>query len=99
MLQSLGSRDGDGVLYLSTIYGSCPKTLQSLEHTTPVCLTASTMSYPIEDHEVLRLLEQTVQSVRSRRTAKLAFFDNAPASSGARFLWRPHYRYAGHSGP
>ena len=54
--------EGDVIVYPSTIYSSCLKTIQSLEETTAVRGVEIEVVYPVEDDELVRLLRENMEN-------------------------------------
>ncbi|KAI0477721.1 aminotransferase family protein-like protein [Xylariaceae sp. FL0804] len=89
-LRNLAYEEGDVIVYFSTIYDACRKTIQSLEETTPVRgLAVDLSTYPdVEDDEVVDRFCAAILQVRMQgRRARLALFDTVLAFPGVRFPW------------
>ncbi|KAI0011505.1 aminotransferase family protein-like protein [Xylariaceae sp. FL0662B] len=88
VLRNLSYSDDDVVLYFSTIYGACLKTIQSLEETTPVQSHCIELTYPVEEEDIINAFRSAVLAVQSQgRTVKLATFDTVLTFPGVRFPW------------
>ncbi|KAI0407206.1 aminotransferase family protein-like protein [Xylaria palmicola] len=88
VLRNLIYVDGDVILYFSTIYGGCLKTLRSLEETTPVRGYCIELIYPIEDDDILRRVRAALLAIRQQgRRVVLAMFDTVLTFPGVRFPW------------
>jgi hercynylcysteine S-oxide lyase len=90
VLRNLTYKQGDVILYFSTIYSSFLKTIQSLEETTPVRGHAIPLTYPIEDDQIVQLFKSTVEYLRGEeqgKTIRLASFDTVLTFPGVSFPW------------
>ncbi|KAI0602137.1 aminotransferase family protein-like protein [Biscogniauxia sp. FL1348] len=88
ILRNLTYRDGDVILYFSTIYDSCLKTIQSLEETGSVKGFAIQLTYPIEDGDILDMFRAAVLQVHTQgKKVKLAMFDTVLTFPGVCFPW------------
>ncbi|KAI1078047.1 PLP-dependent transferase [Whalleya microplaca] len=88
ILRNLSYKDGDVILYFSTIYDACLKTIQSLEETTAVKSYCMQLTYPVEDAEIVAAFRAAVLAIRQQgRTVKLAVFDTVLTFPGVRFPW------------
>ncbi|KAI1416571.1 aminotransferase family protein-like protein [Hypoxylon sp. FL1857] len=88
VLRNLKYRDGDVILYFSTIYDACLKTIQSLEETTKVKGHSIELIYPVEDEEIVDRFRKAIQEIRNQgRAVKLAMFDTVLTFPGVRFPW------------
>ncbi|KAG8625956.1 hypothetical protein KVT40_006357 [Elsinoe batatas] len=54
-LRNLSYQEGDVIVYLSTAYGACEKTIQHICETTPATSHRIEVHFPIEDDELLDL--------------------------------------------
>ncbi|KAI1768558.1 PLP-dependent transferase [Hypoxylon sp. FL1150] len=90
VLRNLTYRDGDVILYFSTIYDACRKTIESLEETTRVCGYCIDLVYPIEDDEILEKFRGAILEIqRQGGLVKLAMFDTILTFPGVGFPWEP----------
>lgn len=88
VLRNLTYRDGDVILYFSTIYDACKKTIESLEETTGVSGYCIELVYPIEDDEILEKFRGAILEIQHRgRSVKLAMFDTILTFPGVSFPW------------
>ncbi|OTB14467.1 hypothetical protein K445DRAFT_318866 [Daldinia sp. EC12] len=88
VLRNLTYRDGDVIVYFSTIYDACHKTIQSLEETTGVRGHCVELVYPLEDKEILDKFRSAILEVQSQgNSVKLALFDTVLTFPGVRFPW------------
>ncbi|KAI1455056.1 aminotransferase family protein-like protein [Annulohypoxylon moriforme] len=88
VLRNLTYQDGDVVLYFSTIYDACLKTIESLEETTRVKGYGIQLVYPVENDEILDKFRAAITEIQnSGKSVKLAMFDTILTFPGVRFPW------------
>ena len=88
VLRNLDLQEGDVVLCFKSIYGACLKTIQSLGETNQVVVHVIDVTYPIEDDEILKSFEDSVQKLCALgKPIKLAIFDTVLTFPGVRFPW------------
>ncbi|KAL8858891.1 MAG: hypothetical protein Q9178_004570 [Gyalolechia marmorata] len=88
VLRSLVFEEGDVIVYFSTIYGACEKTVEYLKETTPVKSAKIPLSYPLGDDEVVARLQDKIKALRSEgRRARVAIFDTVSSLPGVRLPW------------
>ncbi|KAF7874479.1 uncharacterized protein EAF02_008456 [Botrytis sinoallii] len=90
ILRNLVYETGDVVVYFSTIYGACEKTLQSICDTSHVGLEMFRVEidYPIEDEDIISKFSGAVEQLRSNgRNIKVAIFDTVVTLPGVTFPW------------
>lgn len=88
VLRNLTYRDGDVILYFSTIYDACRKTIESLEETAGVEGYCIELIYPAEDDEILDKFRTAILEIQSQgRSVKLAMFDTILTFPGVSFPW------------
>ncbi|KAI1106605.1 aminotransferase family protein-like protein [Jackrogersella minutella] len=88
VLRNVTYQDGDVILYFSTIYDACLKTIESLEETTGVNGYGIELVYPVEDEEILDKFRAAILEIRSQgKSVKLAMFDTILTFPGVRFPW------------
>lgn len=88
VLRNLKFEDNDVVLYFTTIYDACEKTLASVAEMSPVTCESILLDYPIEDTEVLSLFrKRATDLIRQRKNVKLAMFDTVLTFPGVRVPW------------
>lgn len=76
VLRSLQYERDDVIVYFSTIYGACEKTLEYLCESTSVVSQKIDLEYPMTDDELVQKFEETLESLqREGRKAKVAIFD------------------------
>ncbi|KAI8958352.1 PLP-dependent transferase [Daldinia sp. FL1419] len=87
-LRNLTYQDSDVIIYFSTIYDACHKTIQSLEETTSVRSYCIELVYPIEDNEIVDKFRSAILEVQNQgKSVKLALFDTVLTFPGVRFPW------------
>ncbi|KAL8760812.1 MAG: hypothetical protein Q9184_003016 [Pyrenodesmia sp. 2 TL-2023] len=88
VLRSLVFDEGDVIVYFSTIYGACEKTVEYIKETTPVQSAKIEVSYPIEDNDLVVLFQEKVKQLKSEgQRPKLAIFDTVSSLPGVRVPW------------
>ncbi|KAI2628813.1 aminotransferase family protein-like protein [Hypoxylon sp. NC1633] len=88
VLRNLTYKDGDVILYFSTIYDACLKTIQSLEETTDVQGSCIELIYPAEDEEISDRFRKEILNIQSlSKSVKLAMFDTVLTFPAVRFPW------------
>ncbi|KAI2468335.1 aminotransferase family protein-like protein [Annulohypoxylon bovei var. microspora] len=88
VLRNLTYKDGDVILYFSTIYDACLKTIESLEETTGVEGYNIELVYPVEDEEILHKFRAAITEIQNQgREVKLAMFDTVLTFPGVSFPW------------
>ncbi|KAI1141571.1 aminotransferase family protein-like protein [Hypoxylon sp. FL0543] len=88
VLRNLAYHDGDIILYFSTIYDACLKTIQSLEETTRVRGHSIELVYPVEDELIIERFRKAILEIQGQgMSVKLAMFDTVLTFPGVRFPW------------
>lgn len=88
VLRNIQYQRGDVLLYCSTTYPACRKTIESLCETTPAESRCVDITFPLEDEELVKIFRQTVADVtRNGSKAKLALFDTIVTFPGVRMPW------------
>ncbi len=88
VLRSLRYKKGDVIVYFSTIYGGCEKTIEYLSESTDVEGEKVFLGYPITDDDVVIKFEQTLQSLRTKsKNPRVAIFDIVSSLPGVRVPW------------
>lgn len=88
VLRSLRYEKGDVLVYFSTIYSACEKTVEYLNESTDVESEKIELQYPIADDEVIKRFEEKLQSVKSGgRVTRVAIFDTISSLPGVRVPW------------
>lgn len=88
VLRSLRYEKGDVLLYFSSIYGGCEKTVEYLSESTDVEGEKIELQYPVPDDVVIKRFEEKLQSIKSEgRVARVAIFDTISSLPGVRMPW------------
>ncbi|MCJ1462494.1 hypothetical protein MMC07_001096 [Pseudocyphellaria aurata] len=88
VLRSLRFEKGDVIVYFSTVYGACEKTVDYLHESSGVEGEKIQLQYPVSDDVVVNLFEEKLQSVRrGGRVARVAMFDTVSSLPGVRVPW------------
>ncbi|KIW71644.1 hypothetical protein PV04_03785 [Phialophora macrospora] len=89
VLRNLAWNEGDVIVYLSTAYGACEKTILHICETTPASSVRIAVSFPTEDDGLVRLFKDTVHGINSHRDrrVKIAMFDTVCTFPGVRLPW------------
>lgn len=88
VLRSLRYEKGDVLVYFSTIYGGCEKTVEYLCESTNVEGKKIELQYPISDDVVVEKFEEGLLSVRTEgQVPRVAIFDTVSSLPGVRVPW------------
>lgn len=88
VLRSLRYTKGDVIVYFSTIYGACEKTVEYLCESTSVEGEKIVLEYPMTNENVVKKFEETLVWLQSEgRKAKLAIFDIVSSLPGVLVPW------------
>ncbi|KAI4190659.1 MAG: hypothetical protein L6R41_000670 [Letrouitia leprolyta] len=88
VLRNLVFKEGDVIVYFSTIYGACEKTVEYLKETTPVKSAKIQLSYPIEDDDVISRFQAKIRQLKNEgKIPKVAIFDTVSSLPGVRVPW------------
>lgn len=88
VLRSLQYQQGDVILYFSTIYSACEKTIEYLVESTLVQSEKVHLQYPIADDEVVEKFEEALSKVKNRgKNPIIAVFDTVSSLPGVRVPW------------
>ena len=88
VLRNLQFSEDDVIIYFSTIYDSCEKTISSIRELRPLAGVEIPLEYPIEDDVILvRFMETIVRLQGEGKNVKLAMFDTILTFPGARVPW------------
>ncbi|KAK0609678.1 aminotransferase family protein-like protein [Bombardia bombarda] len=93
VLRNFVYEEGDVIVYPSSIYAACLKTIQSLQETTPVRGHRISVTYPMEDDEILERFQAAVEAVLKddgtgrKKRIRLAIFDTIVSGPGVRVPW------------
>jgi selenocysteine lyase/cysteine desulfurase len=76
VLRNLVYKPGDVIIYFSSIYGACQKTIAYITETTPLESRGVELTYPISDGELIKKFQHTIEDIRNDgKTPKIALFD------------------------
>lgn len=88
VLRSLQYQRGDVIIYFSTIYSACEKTVEYLMESTPAQGEKVELQYPMADDEVVRRFEEALDTLKTcGKRAKVAIFDTVSSIPGVRVPW------------
>lgn len=88
VLRSLRYTKSDVIVYFSTIYGACEKTVEYLCESTSVEGEKIVLEYPMTNENVVKKFEETLVWLQSEgRKAKLAIFDIVSSLPGVLVPW------------
>lgn len=80
--------EGDTIIYFSTAYGACEKTIKYICETTPAESRCIEVTFPIADETIVSLLCDSIQNLSQEgRKAKIAMFDSVSTFPGVRMPW------------
>ncbi|KAF7596527.1 hypothetical protein BBP40_001400 [Aspergillus hancockii] len=86
VLRNLSYKDGDVIIYFSTIYGAIEKTITSLTETTPLQSRKVEYTCPISHQTLVQKFRDVIQKARSEGlNVKVAVFDTVTSLPGMRF--------------
>lgn len=85
MLRNLVFQPGDHILYFSSIYGACEKTVCYITETTPASSVSIPVSFPVEDAALIAQFREKVKEVESKGgKVSVAIFDTVVSMPGVR---------------
>jgi selenocysteine lyase/cysteine desulfurase len=85
VLRNLVYQPGDVIVYFTTIYGACHKTISYLEETTPLQSKGIELTYPISDEDLCSNFEQVIRTIKDEgKKPKIAIFDSIVSMPGVR---------------
>lgn len=88
VLRNLKYVEGDTIVYFSTAYGACEKTIQYVCETTPAECICIDVTFPLDDDVLVGLFREAVSKLRQQgRTARIAMFDTVVTFPGVRLPW------------
>ncbi|KAL6720092.1 hypothetical protein ACLMJK_002013 [Lecanora helva] len=88
VLRNLKYANGDVILYFSTAYGACEKTIQYVCETTLAESKRIDVTFPIDDDVFIQLFRQSISQLRAEgRNARIAMFDTVVTFPGVRLPW------------
>lgn len=90
VLRNLKWEEGDVVVYFSTIYDACEKTIASVNEgiSGKIQEVKIELLYPVEDVEIVGKFREAIEKVKVEgKRVKLAMFDTVLTFPGARMPW------------
>lgn len=88
VLRNLTWEAGDVIVFFSTIYDACEKTIASIQEVVNIEGVKIELQYPIEDEGIVWLFRETIERVQSQgKRVRLAMFDTVLTFPGARMPW------------
>lgn len=85
VLRNLVYQPGDTILYFSSIYGACEKTIAYITETTPALSARIVYTYPVEDEFIVAEFHRTVEKVKKEGgRVTIAVFDTVVSMPGVR---------------
>ena len=86
VLRNLTWEKGDTIIYFSTVYGACEKTVDYICETTLAESSRISLSHPASDSEVICRFEDKIREINGQtsRKARLAIFDTVSSVPGIR---------------
>ena len=88
VLRNLQYHDGDIILYLSTAYGACEKTIMHVCETTAAKALKIDVDFPIEDDDLINVFRETVQRFNTQgERVRIAMYDTVATFPGVRLPW------------
>ncbi len=89
VLRNLKYEDGDIILYLSTAYGACEKTIMHVCETTAAQSLKIDVKFPIEDDAFVSTFRETVQRLTvQQKRVRIAMFDTVATFPGVCLPWK-----------
>ena len=88
VLRSLVFKEKDVIVYVSTIYGACEKTIEYLSEMTPVEGFKVKVDYPMTNSDLIEKFVEGLETVKATgKKAKVALFDTISSLPGIRVPW------------
>jgi selenocysteine lyase/cysteine desulfurase len=85
VLRNLTFQPGEHILYFTTIYGACEKTVSYITETTPAQSIKIAYTYPLEDDWLISEFKSKVAEVeKTGGKVKIAIFDTVVSMPGVR---------------
>ncbi|KAI9845276.1 MAG: hypothetical protein M1830_007550, partial [Pleopsidium flavum] len=85
VLRSLKFEKGDKIVYFSTIYGACEKTIEYIAETTPAEGVKVEYTYPISDDDMVDRFKKVIRHEKyARNRVRVAIFDTVVSLPGVR---------------
>jgi selenocysteine lyase/cysteine desulfurase len=88
VLRNIKFDEGDVILYPSSIYPACMKTIWSIQEKVKVETRQVDVRYPVEDEELVDAFRRAIEGVKMEgKTARLAIFDTIVSGPGVVVPW------------
>jgi selenocysteine lyase/cysteine desulfurase len=88
LLRNLKWEKGDVVVYFSTIYAACEKTIASIAEHEPLEGEKIELVFPVEDDEIVESLKEKIAEVRAKgKRVRVAMFDTVLTFPGVKLPW------------
>jgi selenocysteine lyase/cysteine desulfurase len=88
VLRNLKWEEGDVVVYFSTIYSACEKTVASIKEHVGIEGVKIELEFPVEDWEIMGKLRGCIELLKEGgRRVRMAIFDTVLTFPGARLPW------------
>jgi selenocysteine lyase/cysteine desulfurase len=88
VLRNLKFEEGDVIVYFSTIYSACEKSIASVAEMSPVGGERIELNHLVEDDDLVELLRRKVVELRTEgKRVRLAMFDTVLTFPGVRMPW------------
>ena len=85
VLRNLVFSPGDVIIYFSTVYGACGKTVTYITETTPATSRMIEYTYPLSDSELCAKFEEAVKEIKaSGKNPRIAIYDTVASQPGVR---------------
>ncbi|KAF2747891.1 PLP-dependent transferase [Sporormia fimetaria CBS 119925] len=85
VLRNLVFSPGDVILYTSTIYGGCYKSVEYITETTPAEKACVEYVFPVEDEDLVKKFAEKIKEVEKEgKRVKVAVFDTVVSMPGVR---------------
>ncbi|PVH70568.1 PLP-dependent transferase [Cadophora sp. DSE1049] len=84
VLRNLRYNPGDKILYCSTLYGACEKTVEYVCETTPATSIRVELQYPLDDDDLLEAFRDGLKRGQDGGRVKIALFDAVSSLPGVR---------------
>jgi len=85
VLRSLKFEKGDRIVYFSTIYGACEKTIEYIAETTPAEGVKVEYTYPVSDDDMVERFMKVIEEEKNAgNRVRVAIFDTVVSLPGVR---------------
>lgn len=88
VLRNLKYSDGDIILYLSTAYGACEKTILHVCETSSAQAVKVDLTFPMEDEALLSIVRESMQRLAGQgKRVRIFMFDTIATFPGVKLPW------------